>query len=166
MLRLRSPLGPPLSLPKAAPAPARRVRSGGAAATSLACAHLRPALPPLRSPASDPATLSNHCASFRPPTRLRPYPPPRFSRRPSPASAPRTSTSDRDHVPPVPRPQDPGPLLLGVPQERVRAKRHGTRLDTAGAYRHEREAGEQPRDLPRHRRRALLAVVARRRTSS
>ena len=62
--------------------------------------------------------------------------------------------------------QDPGPLLLEVPQERVRAKRHGARLDTAGAYRHEREAGEQPRDLPRHRRRALLAVVARRRTSS
>jgi len=103
MLRLPSPLGPLLSLPKTAPAPARRVRSGGAAATSLACAHLRPALP-LRPPASDPTTLSNRCASFRPPTRLRPYPPPRFSRRPSPASAPRTSTSDRGHVLPVPRP--------------------------------------------------------------
>ena len=84
--------------------PRRRPRAGFAVAAQLLLrwpAHIsaRPCLcDRLR------ATLSNRCASFRPPTRLRPYPPPRFSRRPSPASAPRTSTSDRGHVPPVPRP--------------------------------------------------------------
>jgi hypothetical protein len=62
--------------------------------------------------------------------------------------------------------QDHGPLLLGVPRELVRAERHGARPDAAGAQRQERETGEQPREVPRPRRRALLAVVARGRTRS